>query len=221
MQGVMRRPMSYLRARRRAQAAFRDPHRGRVFPKLEMKFHDVDLDDAVIAAGANVTATINIIPQGVTEIQRIGRKCTIRSINWRFNITLSPGTTSANTSDTVRVLLYLDKQANKATAASTDVLESADFQSFNNLANKKRFRTLMDRTYKITASAGGGDGTTEDYGATELNDAFFKKVNIPIEWTAGTGAMTEITSSNIGVILLSRAGVAGFTSKFRLRFTDL
>ncbi len=186
----------------------------------ELKFHDVDLDDATVAAGAVVTDSINKIAQGVSEVQRVGRKCTIRSINWRFTLLLSPATASANTSDTLRVLLYLDKQANGATATNTDVLESASYLSFNNLANKGRFRTLMDRTYNINSAAGGGDGTTEDYGPRDISDSFFKKVNIPIEFNAATGAITEIRSNNIGVILMSRAGVVGFASKFRLRFSD-
>ena len=55
-------------------------------PNGEMKFHDVDLDDAVIAAGANATASINLIAQGVTESTRVGRKCTITAINWRYRV---------------------------------------------------------------------------------------------------------------------------------------
>lgn len=127
----------------------------------ELKFHDVDLDDAVVAAGAVVTPSVCLIAQGVTESTRVGRKCTLKSINWRFSITLAPSTASANTSDTIRVIMYVDKQANGATAANTDVLESASFLSFNNLSNKGRFRTLMDRIYDIKSSAGGGNGTTE------------------------------------------------------------
>ncbi len=56
----------------------------------ELKFHDVDVDDAVISSGGTVqtAGTINVIPQGVTEITRVGRKCTIRSINWRYTVTI-------------------------------------------------------------------------------------------------------------------------------------
>ncbi len=54
----------------------------------ELKFHDVDLVDAVVAAGFNVTETINIIAQGVTESTRVGRKCTIKSINWHWRVNL-------------------------------------------------------------------------------------------------------------------------------------
>ena len=52
-------------------------------------------------------------------------------------ITHMPTTTNAsNTFDTLRFILHLDRQANRAAAAVTDILESADHFSFNNLSNK-------------------------------------------------------------------------------------
>ncbi len=191
-------------------------------PQMELKFHDVDLDETAIASAGDIQATINIIPQGTTEVQRVGRKCTIRQINWRFDMVFNATTAAASTSTTVRIVMYLDKQANQATAAVLDILETADYQSFNNLSNKKRFRTLMDRTYDFVAQAGGGDGTTEDYGEVLISDSFYKKVNIPIEFTSTTGAIGEITSNNIGVLLIGKDNNAViFASKIRLRFTDL
>ena len=188
----------------------------------ELKFHDLDIDDAVVAGGGTIAqASCNLIAQGVTESQRIGRKCSIRSINWRFNVDLpiiALGTGSAN--EQVRVILYLDKQCNGAAAAVTDIVESANYQTFNNLANKSRFRTLMDRVYVLNPQAGAGDGTTNDFSEFSIADTFFKKCNIPIEFDATTGAITEIRSNNIGVLLLGKSGVAQFESKMRLRFED-
>ncbi len=202
----------------------------RVFPVLvpatqpsviELKFHDVDIDDAVIAQAFSVQAGVNLIAQGVTESTRVGRKCTIRSIHWHFVIELQGATAKGNTSDVVRVMMVLDKQANQALPANTDVLESTSFLSFNNLSNRKRFRTLMDRTYTLVAQAGGGDGTTEDYGEDQQWDEFHKKVNIPIEFNAAAGAITEITSNNLVILLASENGTSTFTSKVRLRFSDM
>ena len=78
----------------------------------------------------------------------------------------------------------------------------------------------MDRTYDIAATAGGGDGTTEDYAATIIHDSFYKKVNLPVEFDSTAGAITEIKSNNIGILLLSKNGKAGFSSKIRIRFSD-
>ncbi len=198
--------------------------RGRRMFNIEKKFHDLDIVDATIAAGGTIAQpSCNLIPQGVTEVTRVGRKATIKSINWRFNISTveQDGVANPLDSDTVRVILYLDKQANGAAAAVTDILETDDFQSFNNLANKSRFRTLMDRTYTINVEAGGGDGVASDWASTRVDDTFFKKVNIPIEFDSTTGALTEIRSNNIGVLLLGVSATTVFDSKMRLRFTDL
>ncbi len=189
---------------------------------IELKFHDLDVDDAAIAAGATIAEdSCNTIAQGVTEVTRIGRKCTIRQIGWKWNIKL-PVTAPATgaQSDTVRVILYIDKQCNGATAATTGILETADYQSFNNLANKSRFRTLMDRTYTLNVQAASGDGAANDISEYSIDDSFYKKCNIPIEFDSTTGAITEVRSNNIGVMLVGKNGLAVFESKMRLRFSD-
>ncbi len=221
-----------LRAKARRAALMKRRTEGpqRVFPVLvpasrpsviELKFHDVDIDDAVVAQAASIQAGVNLIAQGVTESTRVGRKCTIRSIHWKYTIELTGATTKSNTSDVVRVMLILDKQANGALPGNTDILESNSFLSFNNLSNKKRFRTLMDRNYVLVAQAGGGDGTTEDYGEDVVWDEFHKKVNIPIEFNSTAGAITEITSNNLVILLASENGTSAFTSKVRLRYSDM
>ncbi len=192
--------------------------------QAELKFHDLDIDDAVIAINGSIAEdSCNSIAQGVTESTRIGRKCTVRQINWRFKIELAEvdGGTDPQNNETIRVILYLDKQANGAAATVTAILESDDFQSFNNLANKSRFRTLMDRTYDFNTPAGAGNGTTSDWASTSMNDSLYKKVNIPLEFSSTTGAITEMTSNNIGVLLIAKAGnITSFASKMRLRFSD-
>ncbi len=185
-----------------------------------MKFHDVDIDDAAVAVGVTVTDSVNKIGQGVTENTRVGQACMIKKIGWHFDIFIPESTSYSNTSDIVRVIMYVDKQCNGATAASTDVLETADYQAFNNLANKGRFRTLMDRTYSISTTAGAGHTATAYFGRHAIHDSFHKKVSIPLNFDATTGAITEIRSNNIGVMICSRNGLCGFTSKVRLRFMD-
>ncbi len=196
----------------------------------ELKFLDQDIDDAVIVTTGTVflngstEASLLRIAEGNGESGRIGRKITIKSINWRFTIDVpeADGVANPQNSDTVRVILYLDKQTNGAAAAITDILETASFQSFNNLSNSKRFRTLLDRTYTINVKAGGSNGTTSDWAQNRIDDTFFKKVNIPIEYanTATDGSLATIRSNNIGLLLISGTGVAGFQSKMRLRYSD-
>ncbi len=190
----------------------------------ELKFHDVDVDQAVADLSAGVilnTSTINIIPQNVTEKGRVGRKCTIKSVNWRGQLSLAAGSTIGS-SQSVRLMVVLDKQANGAAPTVAGVLESANYQSFNNLANKGRFRTLMDRTYAMNVQAAGGNGTANDSANYLATVEFFKSVNIPLEFTGADGTIDEITSNNLFVFMIT--GTAGslisLDSKIRLRFTD-
>ncbi len=199
------------------------PYRGRrATAEGELKFHDVDLDDAVVSSNGAITDSIILIAQGVTESTRVGRKCTIKRIGWKFRM-LEPetnGGTSAPPSDTMRVILYQDKQANGAAATVTGILESADFQSFNNLSNTSRFKTLMDRTYTMNHKGGIGTAADQDWSEVAIDDQFYKECNIPIEYDSTAGAITEIRSNNIGVLLITEGGTSGFASKFRIRFSD-
>ncbi len=98
------------------------------------------------------------------------------------------------------------------------ILDVSDFQSFNNLANSGRYRTLMDRTYDIQRTAAEGNGTTYQYGEVMISDSFYSKCNIPLEYSAGVGVIGELRSSNIGVLLISKSGLSTFESKMRVRF---
>ncbi len=193
---------------------------------VELKFHDLDVLDALIAVGGTIAEdSVLTIAQGTTESQRIGRKLTVHSINWRFDMRLPSTAVVTDTSDVVRIILYLDKQTNGAAATVTGILETANFQSFNQLANKSRFRTLMDRTYVIECKAGSGRGSTDtlSYGEAREDDTLFlKNLKIPIEYdnSVTTGVITSIRSNNIGVLTLSEGGLVAFTSKMRIRFAD-
>lgn len=190
----------------------------------ELKFHDVDLDDAAIAQAGTLTASINLIPQGVTEKTRVGRKCVIKSILWRYTIDKATTTSTASGGEIVRVVMFVDKQCNGATAAvagAGGILETDDYQSYNNLANSGRFRILYDKVHMANSTAAAGDGTANDTFSRFITGKFYKKCNIPLEFDSTTGAITEIRSNNIGVLLLSKTGaITGFDSKIRLRFSD-
>ncbi len=192
-------------------------------PGGELKFHDVDLVDAVIAATGTITPSINLIAQGVTESERNGRKCTLKGISWRFRVTLpiQENGTSPNGDDSMRVILFNDKQCNGATAAVLDILETADYKSFRNLANSGRFNIICDKSYSLHYKGMASEGAGLLTQASVINNySFHSKLNLPLEFNATTGAITEIRSNNLGVLLISDVGIGGFDSKIRLRFTD-
>jgi len=197
----------YGRYRRQAQTA-------------ELKFHDLSPADALITqAGTVITSSCLLIAQGTGESQRIGRRITIRSIQWRYDLIL-PFTTSVSNHDIVRIIVYQDKQTNGATASISDVLETDQYQSYYNLANKNRFRILYDRRITQNVAAAAGDGSTNDTISNAYQGTWNKRVNIPVEYSGTGGALTDLRSNNIGIMLLSKNGGSILLSKMRIRFSD-
>ncbi len=187
----------------------------------ELKFFNSDQDDASIAAGGTVIGSVNLIAQGVGESQRVGRKCVIRQVHARWNIRNAGTSDTATADETVRLMFVLDKQANGANASVTDMVETSNYLSFNNLANKGRFRTLMDRTYTLNSMGGAGNGTANDTLSVAIDDSLYKNVNIPIEFDGVNGTIGEIKSNNILVVTFSRVGaIALMDLRMRLRFSD-
>ncbi len=222
--GGLRRSAAFGRARS-ALAVTAAPGAG------ELKFHDIAVDDATIAQGAVIQngGSVCLIGQAITESTRIGRKCTIKSINWHYEVNMleRDSVASPPNTDVVRVMMYLDRQANGATAVNTDLLEDAGtaslaYQSFNNLSNKNRFRILHDQMFDMNYQVGMGDGATSEVLEQARSGSFYSKCNIPVEFsgTANPSVIGELSSNNIGVMLVSKSGTAGFVSKLRLRFSD-
>ncbi len=200
---------------------------GRYQPNMggELKFKDTDVDDAAIAATGTVqgTGTFLVIVQDNGESERVGRKITIRSISWRYRLSLGDQDAGATPpdGDTVRLILFQDKQCNGATAVVGDLLQSSHFQSFNELTNSGRFRTLMDKTVDLNrlnlASDGAGLVSST---SVRRSGTFFKKCAIPIEYSNATGAIAGIKSNNLGIMAISAGGTAVLGSTVRVRYSD-
>lgn len=189
----------------------------------ELKFLDVDADDAIIAAGGVITDTVNVIAQGTGESQRIGRKVTLRSIYWRGKVTLptlelegSPGE-----SERFRFIMYLDKQCNGAAATGTDILAAVDPDSYRALDNSGRFSILMDRMWTMNYLTCSHFAVNSfSFSSVTRNFSFFKRCDIPIEYNGVNGTIGEIRSNNIGLLIISEGGTGALISKLRLRYSD-
>lgn len=190
----------------------------------ELKFHDSQINATSVSTSGAITSTLCVIAQGTSESERIGRKCTIRSMHFRYAVKLPE--ISANLTppppDELRVIIYLDKQCNGAAAVPGDILEQVDVRGFRNLANSGRFVLLHDKMFTMNYETQSFEGTTNycASGKKLVNHGFNKKVNIPIEYNSTTGGLSEIRSNNIGCLLVSDQGVTDFECRFRLRYSD-
>ncbi len=226
--------------------------RRRYNPKIEKKFFDHTLNDASIAATGEYVALVNSggsafanslvgIDQGTGEQQRIGRKCTITDIYMRLNFEFLPTVTEPAATialglvqasiahETITVCVFIDKQANGAGAGVTQLVEADTYNSFRNLANNKRFKILHRRTYawNTRAIAAANGITANEFGSARIVSDYQinirKKMFLPIEFDSTAGALTEIRSNNILMLIWAKHGARmklDPTSRCRIRFID-
>jgi len=188
----------------------------------EKKFWDVSHSYAIdTTAEVPSTGQLCLIPQGVTESTRVGRKCTITSIQGKWALRLVPAA-SATVGGVYVIYLVQDMQCNGAAAAASDVFDGADpILQHRFLANSSRFKVLKKFTGTMSPTAGVSGAFNHAYKYIQ----FYKKCNIPLEYSNTTGAITEIRSNNIFLVAAAGGGgtiddlinVTGYT---RLRFSD-
>lgn len=188
----------------------------------ELKFFDItDLGyNAVGTGGSVVIDTMFGIAAGTGESQRIGRAITVKSIHLKLNFRITEGTTQA-ASDDIRVIIFKDMSANGAAAGVTDLLETANWLSFRNLGNSKRFRFLYDKTYTLNCTYAGGDGTNIETGRMNMPcfiNLNFKK-GLTVDYSGVAGALTEICCNNVGMLLISSSGSMNWIHSVRVRYT--
>lgn len=180
---------------------------------------------AVAAAGSILKSTICILPQGTGPSQRLGRKVTLKTIHFKGCIKMANTTLAPATADMLRVIIYQDTQCNgtAATIATTadGLLQSADIFSFRNMENTGRYRFLYDKVRSIASMSGAYDGTNDQFGENFASLRFNIKCNIPLEYSATTGVLTELRSNNVGLAAISQDGVVQIEGNFRIRYSDM
>ncbi len=188
----------------------------------ELKFFDTVVTSGATTAGAMIDMDLSGITQGTSDTQRIGRKINLKKIQYRFLVSKNP-TTTLTTAGILRFMILVDHQCNGTQPAVLDILETAGFQSFRNLANKDRFTTLLDRNYALNYQAGGPSSTTTTtFAEIQHYDFWSTKADfsIPIEYDANTGAIGDLTSNNLVFLLIGEVTDIIVTGQIRYRFTD-
>lgn len=195
---------------------------------VELKYVDTVIAAAAISAAGNILnlGTICVVPQGAGPNERIGRKITVKMVQYRCNLTLNAVTGSANPRqpETVRIIVYEDKQCNGVAATVLNILTTATYDSFRNLTESNRFRILLDSTEDLNyASAGVLAGPVWGANGYTKSVANYMKCAVPIEYSNDftTGVISTIRSNNIGVMLIAAAGICVANHSFRIRYTDM
>lgn len=195
----------------------------------EEKVFDLDLDDAGVAsAGAITDSILKGIRNGDEVYEREGRRIMVTGVgwNWRLRLDARDDTDPVVNGRTGRVILYLDRQCNGATAGVTDVLASADYQAFQNVnTTRGRFEVLYDCTKHLGFKGGAGMAAPNegDWAGQAKGDETW----IPLDHTfyfraADDGTVADLPDCNLGVLLIGDSGTAtlSFESKLRVVYCD-
>ncbi len=212
-------------AKKARRSPYRTPRAGRVSPAViaslgvEKKFFDGSKGNTSISATGTITDdSLNEIAQGDGESNRDGRKIIIKSVHVKGLVKADAATTPTTTGNRIRIIMYLDKQANGATATVADLLEDADINGFRNLSNSGRFTFWYDRSMDLNNIAGSYDGAGDQFGEMHKGFKINKSCDIPVQFNSTAGAITELTSNNIGMCMIDEEGNSTAQYRWRVRF---
>lgn len=182
------------------------------------------IDTALANYDVNATGSVTLISgcaTGTDYTERIGRRTNITAIQLRGRMQVQ--TDSASTTPQCgRVMIVEDMQCNGVIAAITDILQTANVHSFNNLNNRERFKIHYDQVFDF----GVFSQTTDQSFATNLMHHFevYKPVNIPVVYEGTSNTIGSISSGAIYLVFIgsTAAGTNDILAPTtcRIRFVD-
>lgn len=188
-------------------------------PSGELKFFDTALSFNVdTTPEVPATGQLCLIPQGVTESTRVGRKCTIKSIQIEGAMQFTPGAVTSGAT-LVTLALVQDTQTNGAAAAYSDIYDGSVFCSaVRNIENGDRFKILKKWEVNLSAAA----GIQSAFSNSLKKWSYYKKVQIPLEFSSTTGAITELRSNNVFLVAgaLASDDTVAVIGTARVRYSD-
>lgn len=172
----------------------------------------------VSTTGALMAINLFDIEQGLTAQNRIGRTIQVKKLQLKYTIGIPLSSTGTN--EVLRVIVGIDHQCNGAVALVSDILQDADYLAFRNLDNARRFTFLQDRYYPLQHTAGGPSSvSTTLFNETEEFHQMSWDMDLKVEYDASTGAITDLTSNNFFILVISKNAKAIIDAHWRIRYT--
>lgn len=130
--------------------------------EVEGKFVNSGTTSMGAPSTAGVFNLLNGVAQGDDYTNRTGRQIYMDSLSFLFSAEPNTASTSPN-GDILRIILFIDNQANGSTPATTDLLEAAGYLDQYNENNSERFSILLDHMIPLEANSyAAGALTTGD-----------------------------------------------------------
>lgn len=179
---------------------------------LEVKSLTTAVIDTVPGpAGALALVPVEDILAGSGEDSRTGNIIHISKIVFNYVVFDSvPGL--------MRLIWFIDRQANGTTPTLTNVLTSASFVATYNTLNVighggHRYLILGDETRTLNP------GVAAAVQCTTLNTKVISK-KIPVHYLASTGAATDVATNNVWCFVIANTATATIRHQCQIQFTD-
>ena len=196
--------------------------RSRMPTGRELNFQDIDLSGQSFST-TGVLLLLNGLSQGTTASTRIGRRVTVKSVQWAFDAATSSSTTwTAN-----RYMIVQDTQANGAGATFADIYATAQPSTLRNMSNMPRFKVLYDSKSFIMIGDNAGVGSSA-YDVDSLATAHqgYIKCTVPVQYNSGnSGTVADIQTNALYFVMIGNGttsvtdvNIAAGTA--RIRFSD-
>ncbi len=181
----------------------------------ELKNFDHNIVTNAGAGGGttDIEPTLCDIPEGTGENERVGRRVLVKSIQLKGSV--GADAIPDDASVPIRWGLYLDRQTNGAAATFADlftVVSGIEYGAMRNLDNSGRFHIICDR--QLTVGRGFSTASKQDY--VPVNVYF--RLNHVLEFSGGTGAISELTTNNFGLYIVQGDSVGSATASTNVRF---
>lgn len=169
------------------------------------------IDTTVSSSSISTSATawlLNGATKGDDLNTREGRQFRMKSIQYHIACTMN----AAASHTSVRLVLVLDKQANAAAPAFSDIFSVASTRGLRDLDGRKRFWIIKDQTIDLSIT-----------GQQERNLKFYRQFDIKTIFNSGNaGTIADIDTNSLYLFIISdeatnQASVSGFA---RLRYID-
>lgn len=206
----------------------------------EVKFHDTEVNARAVPSGiplqngylVNPTPAdcLNGIDEGTTQTTRVGRRITATKLSIKGRIDLLPDVsgTAPLQPVLVRLMVFCDKQTNKAVPVTSLILEGVTatamaIHGFRNLTTTKRFQIISDQTYVFTPQAASNNDVNvfETAGSTKQ----FKlniSLNRVLYYDSVGSTIGNVTIGSYHVLCFTNAANGKVTISYlsRMRYTD-
>lgn len=169
-------------------------------------------------SAAGVFNLLNGVALGTDYTNRIGRRITMDSL--RFYLSCEPNTAGTSpTGDLLRIIIFLDKQANGSTPTTTQLLDAADYTEAYNENNQDRFCIYLDKTVNLEACEYTGGTLTA--GDPKFH-SFTEEIELDEKATySGTGSTAaDIATGSLWFFCISAYASWKATFNSKVLFTD-